>query len=475
MIFSSILFLFYFLPLFLLAYHCLPWRTGTLLIFSFLFYAYGEVFYCYVLLLSVGLNYLFGIGIADSSGTKRKWILGAGISINLALLFWFKYANFVYGALVQIGMPNLIPNLDIRLPLGISFFTFHAISYLIDVYRKVAPVERSLPLLAVYIGMFPQLIAGPIIRFHNIREELHERRTTLDMMAEGIRIFAVGLAMKVLIANLVATSADQIFALRPEGLTISLAWFGTLCYSLQIYFDFCGYSTMAIGLALMIGFHFPVNFNYPYISQSITEFWRRWHISLSSWFRDYLYIPLGGNRDGKLKTYRNLVIVFFLCGLWHGAAWTFIIWGLYHGLFLVIERAGFAKILERLPALVRHCYALLIIAVGWVFFRADTLPQALHHLATMFGLSAEATEIYQVAEFVDTQTLGGIVMGVIAATPLAKIAWRAVARQSHAGGQRRFAAIPNDLALYAVTLTLIFASVMRLAAGTYNPFIYFRF
>lgn len=321
----------------LFCYYSLPFKHATLLLFSLVFYAYGEVIFTYVMLLSILLNYAFGLWIAGQDGRGRKLALGTGVAVNLGILGYFKYLGFFYEMVAAVA-PGLISGPpQVHLPLGISFFTFHALSYLIDVYRRQVPVERSLIYVAVYITMFPQLVAGPIIRFHDIRDEIHNRRVNAGLFAEGIQIFVIGLAQKVLIANTVAVAADQIFALDPTGLSLPVAWLGIVCYTLQIFFDFCGYSTMAIGLALMIGFHFPQNFNYPYISQSITEFWRRWHISLSMWFRDYLYIPLGGNRAGALTTCRNLLVVFLLCGLWHDAAWTFVVWGLWHGAFLVFD------------------------------------------------------------------------------------------------------------------------------------------
>lgn len=389
MVFSSIIFLFFFLPLFLACYHLLPWKQAVLLLFSLLFYVFGEVLYTYVLLLSIALNYLAGLWIARATGQLRRLAIAVCVGANLLLLASFKYLAFLYGIAASI-LPRHFPGPapEVHLPLGISFFTFHAISYLVDVYRRDVPAESNPVDLAVYITMFPQLIAGPIIRFHNIRDEIHKRRVTADMFSEGVQIFVIGLAQKVLVANVVAVPADAIFALDEAQRGTAVAWLGIVCYTLQIYFDFCGYSTMAIGLGLMIGFHFPLNFNYPYISQSITEFWRRWHISLSAWFRDYLYVPLGGNRHGALRTYRNLVIVFLLCGLWHGAAWNFVVWGLYHGAFLVVERAGLRGVLERLPAAVGHAYALLAILIGWVFFRADTLPHAIAYLQGMAGLAA---------------------------------------------------------------------------------------
>ena len=475
MVFSSILFIFYFLPVFLFCYYSLPFKHATLLLFSLIFYAYGEVIYTYVMLLSIVINYAFGLWIAGGEGRGRKLALGAGVVVNLGILVYFKYLGFFYEMVAAVAPGLMSGPPQVHLPLGISFFTFHALSYLIDVYRRQVPVERSLIYVAVYITMFPQLVAGPIIRFHDIRDEIHNRRVSAGLFAEGIQIFVIGLAQKVLIANTVAVAADQIFALDPTGLSLPVAWLGIACYTLQIFFDFCGYSTMAIGLGLMIGFHFPLNFNYPYISQSITEFWRRWHISLSMWFRDYLYIPLGGNRAGPLITYRNLLIVFFLCGLWHGANWTFVVWGLWHGAFLVFERLGIARLLDRSVPAVRHLYTMLVVMIGWVFFRADTLEHAWTFLKAMAGAGQPSHLAPHVLQFLTPETATALVIGVVAATPVLGRLVRAGldAVRSATGGR---VLVGTGEALYLAGLFGLFAlAVMSLAAGTYNPFIYFRF
>ena len=475
MVFSSILFIFYFLPVFLFCYYSLPFKHATLLLFSLIFYAYGEVIYTYVMLLSILINYAFGLWIAGGEGRGRKLALGVGVVVNLGILVYFKYLGFFYEMVAAVAPGLMSGPPQVHLPLGISFFTFHALSYLIDVYRRQVPVERSLIYVAVYITMFPQLVAGPIIRFHDIRDEIHNRRVSAGLFAEGIQIFVIGLAQKVLIANTVAVAADQIFALDPTGLSLPVAWLGIACYTLQIFFDFCGYSTMAIGLGLMIGFHFPLNFNYPYISQSITEFWRRWHISLSMWFRDYLYIPLGGNRAGPLITYRNLLIVFFLCGLWHGANWTFVVWGLWHGAFLVFERLGIARLLDRSVPAVRHLYTMLVVMIGWVFFRADTLEHAWTFLKAMAGAGQPSHLAPHVLQFLTPETATALIIGVVAATPVLGRLVRAGldAVRSATGGR---VLVGTGEALYLAGLFGLFAlAVMSLAAGTYNPFIYFRF
>lgn len=475
MVFSSLVFLFYFLPLFLLAYRLLPWRQVTLVLFSLIFYAWGEVLYAGVMIASVIANHRLALWIDACDGTARKRAVAIGVGANLAALAWFKYAAFLHAFAADL-LPGTVIGAapQVHLPLGISFFTFHAISYLVDVYRREVPAERRLLDVAAYITMFPQLIAGPIVRFHEIRAEIHERHAEMVGFARGAQLFIIGLAQKVLIANVVAEPANAAFATDPKQLDAAGAWFGALCYALQIYFDFAGYSTMAIGLALMIGFHFPRNFDHPYVAQSITEFWRRWHMSLSRWFRDYLYIPLGGNRRGAWITARNLLVVFFLCGLWHGANWTFVVWGLYHGALLVLERSGFARVLDRLPRVLRHAYAMTAVLLGWVIFRADTLTQARDYLAAMLGLHAPSTTAAAPASM---YVIGIVAIAVLASTPLAGRAARQLIAVDGSGAtavsDTRAVLLQN--AWLCALLFVFLMSAMRLATGAYNPFIYFRF
>lgn len=478
MVFSSVIFIFYFLPAFLFCYYILPFKQATLLVFSLLFYAFGELIYTYVMICSICLNYVFGLWIDRSSGKNSRFAISISVLCNLVILCYFKYLAFAFSIIAP-----FIPNADafapsaIHLPLGISFFTFHAISYLVDVYRRQVPVERNLSYLAVYITMFPQLVAGPIIRFHNIRDEIHNRRVNLRLFSDGVQIFIIGLSQKVLIANPIALVADQIFALDPAALSASVAWLGIVCYTLQIYFDFCGYSTMAIGLGLMMGFHFPLNFDYPYISRSVTEFWRRWHISLSSWFRDYVYIPLGGNRVGPWTTYRNLIIVFALCGLWHGPSWNFLIWGLWHGGFLVIERLGLGAWLGRILPVIQHGYAMTVVMIGWVFFRSDTLGQSLSYLRAMTRFSMPSGVSPTVSQFVTPELIIVMVVGMVASTPvLGRLVTVMLGRAQEAQRPIDGRLVQGGEAVYLLGLFALFAlAVMSLAAGTYNPFIYFRF
>ncbi|MEA2699001.1 MAG: alginate O-acetyltransferase complex protein AlgI, partial [Myxococcales bacterium] len=357
----------------------------------------------------------------------------------------------------------------LALPLGISFFTFHKISYKVDVYRGVTAAQRNPATLALYILFFPQLIAGPIVRYHEISDQLGCRTVTGQDFALGIRRIIIGMSKKVLIANSVALAADHIFNLATGALGPATCWLGLTCYTLQIYFDFSGYSDMAIGLALLFGFRFPENFDHPYASSSVTEFWRRWHMSLSRWFRDYLYVPLGGNRLGRRRTYLNLLIIFTLCGLWHGASWEFLVWGLFHGLFLVIERLGFGSYLLRLPSLVRRSYTLLVVMVGWVFFRAGSLARAFAWLRSMAGHVGPQASEYPPGLYVDRWVLTMMAIGIVVSFPLRTlVARRATLPGASFAATFHFASAIGLAVLFSLSLTFI-------AAGTYSPFLYFRF
>jgi alginate O-acetyltransferase complex protein AlgI len=403
-------------------------------------------------------------------------VLAGAIAIDLLVLAVFKYADFAVGnlnAVRTLAGISPLPLPGIALPIGISFFTFHAISYVVDVYRQDAAAQKRPVEAALYLLVFPQLVAGPIVRYRQIAAQLSARIVTTGDFACGVRRFLIGLAKKMLIANTLARPADQIFAMPAAELTAAHAWTGIACYTLQIYFDFSGYSDMAIGLGRMFGFRFPENFNYPYIASSIQDFWRRWHMSLSAWFRDYVYIPLGGNRTTTGRLYFNLLLVFFLCGLWHGAAWTFVVWGLFHGAFLVIERVGLAARLEVLPHPVRHLYALIVVMVGWVFFRADTLGGATAMLSAMAGAGGGAPATYAPSWYWNPEVIVAFVAGAIGATPVVPALARRLATVSDDGnailGWR-----PSAVALLAL-VALLSASVMLSAARSYNPFIYFRF
>jgi alginate O-acetyltransferase complex protein AlgI len=485
MLFSSNVFLYLFLPLILGLYFVVPrsLRNSLLLLASLFFYAWGEKLYILVLIGSIILNYTMGLVIGRLTNRKPAGVaLGFAVLANLGLLGVFKYANFVVDNLnVLLGYAAFSPVeiTSVHLPLGISFFTYHALSYVIDVYRREVPALRNPIDFALYISFFPQSIAGPIVRYNDVAGQLKERTITLDGFADGIRRFIIGLAKKMIIANGLAVPADAIFGLPAEELTWRVAWLGVICYTFQIYFDFSGYSDMAIGLAKMFGFQFRENFNYPYISQSITEFWRRWHISLSTWYRDYLYIPLGGNRGGAARTYFNLVTVFFLCGLWHGASWAFIFWGIFHGVFLVIERMGLGRLLDRAWLPIRHGYALVIVMVGWVFFKADTLPHALNFLSAMAGFGQGLGIRYSTGIYLNNEVKLVLLAAVLASMPIIPMLIRVrdrVASVENGRGWLAWLVEPVFAFTPVVTLlALLVVSAMLLAAGTYNPFIYFRF
>lgn len=485
MVFSSTLFLFLFLPITLVGYFLirLELRNVFLLIMSLIFYAWGEPIYVFLMLGSILINYLTGVLIhfqrikQSKLFTENRILIGC-IIINLALLFYFKYINFFinnlniifnYCELKPIAYPN------IPLPIGISFFTFQAMSYVIDVYRKEVPVQLNPINCALYVTLFPQLIAGPIVRYHDVAKQIVSRTITSHQFSQGIQRFIFGLAKKVLLANPLGEVADKIFAVPIQEVTTDMAWLGIICYSLQIYFDFSGYSDMAIGLGRLFGFEFLENFNFPYISQSIREFWQRWHISLSTWFRDYVYIPLGGNRTSSFRTYLNLWIVFLLCGLWHGASWNFVVWGALHGSCLVIERLGLQQYLKKLWFPLRHVYTLLLIMIGWVFFRAETLTQALQYIAAMFGFTLAAGIKYNALLYCDPKTVLTLLIGCIFTTPIATLSHQQLRFIVETIRWKRSGQFVFDIGHYSILITLFYLSAAALAAGTYNPFIYFRF
>ena len=482
MVFSSLTFLCIFLPVILILDRILPGvrtKNVLLLIASIVFYAYGEPVCVFIMLGSCILNYLWALFIGKCLDKDKrvlaKVIVALSVLQNLAVLGVYKYADF---AISQI---NLIPGVSIKptgivMPIGISFFTFQAMSYVIDVYRRDCKVQKNPFNVMLYVSFFPQLVAGPIVKYHDIELEISNRKETPEETAKGIRRFICGLAKKVFIANYVAVIADKLFGAAPSQIGALSAWVGAIAYMLQIYFDFSAYSDMAVGLGLMFGFHFKENFNYPYISTSIREFWRRWHISLSTWFKEYLYIPLGGNRKGKARTVINKFIVFLATGIWHGANWTFIFWGLYHGVFQMIEefvrsKAGKGKKdPDAKPSLIAkglgHIYAVLVVMVGFVFFRADTLTQGFFWVKEMFAgpfLGTPETAAANAQLLLPLMTPLNICMltaGVILSAPLKE------KLQKHS---------VLDKIAWVVTPLLLILCIMNLAGGTYNPFIYFRF
>jgi len=476
MVFSSPIFLFLFLPIVLGVYFLLPkalWNLW-LLVASLLFYAWGERLFTLVMIASISMNYVFGLMLERFRGRPgMKATMVVATVANLGLLIGYKYANFLVGIFNDVLLVTKTPpiHLDpVHLPIGISFFTFHALSYVIDVYRADVRGQKDFVKVALYVTLFPQLIAGPILRFHHVAHQFGIRSVNLLLFQSGVRRFLVGFGKKVLIANTLAGPADKIFALPASTLSPGAAWLGIVCYTLQLYFDFSGYSDMAIGLGRMFGFQFPENFNYPYISCSIKEFWRRWHISLSTWFRDYLYIPMGGNRVSLGRGYFNLLTVFFLCGLWHGASWSFVVWGLYHGLFLVLEGRGFLRRIETLPRVFGHLYASLVVMIGLVIFRADTLSHATRYLQGMTGIGHHNAENCA-AMFLTLDIQLALLAGIIGSTPLVAI----LARRICALPERTTGRFTVECAVNVGLMAVFILALACLSAGTYNPFIYFRF
>jgi alginate O-acetyltransferase complex protein AlgI len=477
LVFSSIGFLCLFFPAVFFAYHALPgrWKNPFLAIASIVFYAWGEPRFVILMLLSVAFNFRCAL-VMDNVTTehKRKAILLAAVAVNLMLLAAFKYTHFLLenvNALMRLNGSNSQINLpEILLPIGISFYTFHAISYLVDIYRRNVSPNRSLAEYSLYIMLFPQMVAGPIIRYKDIYSQLHLRCVSISDLESGSYRFVLGLAKKVLLANPLALIADNGFDAPLNDLTTGGAWLCLTAYTLQIYFDFSGYSDMAIGLARMFGFRFPENFNYPYTARSIQDFWRRWHISLSTWFRDYVYIPLGGNRLGPRRTFLNLWIVFLLTGFWHGASWNFLIWGAIHGFFLMAERLLMSSPLGRLrlPSIAQHLYTLFVIMLAWVFFRIEVLADATAFIALLFGHAA-TNATAQPYDFRQALHISALFIIALA------IAFGAYARLRLLWTQRLQVLEIDGLLRTLVALPLLGLCMMMLALGQYNPFIYFRF
>lgn len=480
MLFSSPIFLYLFFPFILTSYFFIPkpLRNTFLVLASFFFYFWGEGFYVVILIGSIIVNYFFIwlLGRFSHNILKKKLVLIIAILANIGLLVVFKYLDFiVININFVLGMrySYRLPEWNIPLAIGISFITFHAISYLEDVYKGTKP-QRNIVNLSLYFSFFPQLIAGPIIRYHSIADAIVKRETTINLFIEGSKRFILGLSKKILIADNLGLISDAVFSTPPNEISMSMAWFGLLCYALQIYFDFSGYTDMAIGMGRMFGFHFPENFNYPYISQSITEFWRRWHISLSLWFKDYVYIPLGGNREGKWKTYRNLVLVFLLVGVWHGASINFIVWGLWYGFFLVLEKTIIGSVLLMVWRPLRHVYAMLVVILGWVFFRSSNLDYATDFIRTLFGLGQVSD--YRFFE-IHNQVLAALFFGLIFIFPI-HIYLQSIFDKYLVRKIRRVNKMMSfvlDLVYVIILFMLLVLSSMQIALQTYNPFIYFRF
>jgi alginate O-acetyltransferase complex protein AlgI len=477
MVFSSDLFVFLFLPLILLGNGILSGKLRNLwlLFASLFFYAWGEGIYLLVMIVSITFNYVMGLFVASRVNRSGiRWITGGAVCGNLALLGFFKYGNFLAENWNAFAEPYGIPALDldpVHLPIGISFFTFQAMSYVLDVRSQKVEVQKNPLRLALYVSLFPQLIAGPIVRYRDVARDIASRHVRREDLATGAWRFTVGLAKKMLLANVFAIPADLVFQSPVQEMTPAAVWVGVFAYTLQIYFDFSGYSDMAIGIGRMLGFHFLENFNYPYIASSVTDFWRRWHISLSTWFRDYLYIPLGGNRGGMFKTGRNLVVVFFLCGLWHGASWNFVVWGLFHGGFLVLERLLKGPGPAKMGWGLGHAWTLAVVCIGWVLFRAETLSHAMLVMGTMFG-AGDAIPILNAQQLITGELVFALCIGLPATTPVFPWiqSWASRTWNTAIGTQWQF-----TMARCILMTILLFVCGLKLAADTHNPFIYFRF
>lgn len=472
MVFSSALFLSFFLPIVLGIYFLVQekFRNYVLLLSSLFFYAWGEPIAVIVMVFLILIAYFIAVWIDRSEGVLKNILLIIGVVSNLSALFFFKYwMFFLKNTNIVLETLNFAPITipEIALPIGISFYSFQVISYLVDVYRKEVPAQKNLILLATYVSLFPQLIAGPIVRYQTIEKDLSNRHNTLDNFFIGLRRFVIGLAKKVLIADQMAFIADEIFASPVSNIPCVFAWVGAFSYTLQIFYDFSGYSDMAIGLGRIFNFRFLENFNYPYSAQSIKDFWRRWHISLSSWFKDYLYIPLGGNRKGQIRTNINMFIVFCLCGWWHGASWNFIVWGLYHGIGLVVERGVFEKIISKLKKhnignILLNIYVWLFVVVGWVFFRASDLSFAMKFLRIMFTGNNEfpLNSFYVATNFLTYSNLWVFIIGILFSYPIFEKISQKI----------RYSKIESFLLIILFIVAYVFAMT-----STFSPFIYFRF
>jgi len=466
MVFSSLIFLVIFLPVLLLLYYCSPagWRNLILLIGSFIFYAWGEPVYILLLLLSTTTDYWFGkaLGNKNTASWHRKIILTCSIIINLAVLGFFKYADFLIFNINSV-FGSSIKTLELALPIGISFYTFQSISYIMDVYRRKVSPQQSWLNFALFISLFPQLVAGPIVQYSTIANQLRNRVFKEEQFVEGLTRFIQGLAKKVLLANNIGLLWDTISHQQTTELSITMAWLGIIAFAFQIYFDFSGYSDMAIGLGLMFGFRFNENFNLPYRANSMTDFWRRWHISLGSWFKEYVYIPLGGNRNGLFKQLRNILIVWTLTGIWHGASWNFLWWGLYFALLLIIEKVFLLKLLSRTPRIVQHCYSVFFILIGWVIFVFDDTDKMLSYFSVMFGHSKgdwiNTATLFQLSNYV-------VLLPILILCSISpRIALLEAVRHKPIG----------KFSIWFLHMLLLLLSIAYLVDASFNPFLYFRF
>lgn len=468
MVFSSLTFLFVFLPIVLLIYYISPrpLKNFVILLFSLIFYAWGEPKFIFLIILSILINYIGALQIVKNSSDteKRKFIFITLLLIDISILFFFKYYGFIISSIGSLFGIDLVIR-DIPLPLGISFYTFQQISYIIDVYTKKTKVQKNLINFAAYITMFPQLIAGPIVKYNDLESQLKNRNENLTQFSSGVHRFIIGLGKKVLLANSIGAIWSEIKVIPLNEISILTSWIGIIAFALQIYFDFSGYSDMAIGLAKMFGFEFLENFNYPYISKSVTEFWRRWHISVGTWFREYLYIPLGGNKKGNLIQIRNLFVVWFTTGLWHGASFNFIAWGIYFGVILFIEKIIFKNILNKLPSFLCHIYTLILVLIGWVIFDMNTLSSAMEYISIMFGLSNNLV-VDKLSLFILSNNIVILLIGIICSTTLLPNVFKKL---------RCSLKKSNIFIIISMYLIIFILSISYLVGESFNPFLYFRF
>lgn len=478
MIFSSPIFLYLFLPIVLLGYYLSLKKVKNywLLLASLIFFAWGGVSYTIILIFSIILNYIFGILIESNKDSKKSyWWAFLGVACNILILGIFKYANFIthnLNLLFHVVHFKKIPETNIALPIGISFYTFHLLSYLIDIYKGKTLAQRNIFDLALYVCMFSQLIAGPIIRYSDVWQQLLNRQHSLSMFVSGVERFIIGLSKKVLLSNVFASVADPIFSSPPENLTALNSWLGIISYTFQIYCDFAGYSDMAIGLGRMFGFDFKENFNFPYMANSVKDFWRRWHISLSSFFRDYVYIPLGGNRVNISRVYVNLFVVFLLTGFWHGASWNFVVWGLFHGFFMILERFGFEKVLHKIFKPVAVVYTFFIVMMAWILFRADSLDYAIRFYKALFNFNIHDAQLFHFMKSVTSEYILVLIITVFGAFGFFEFVRKKVFLGIKSNKLSDFMIPFFQITVYGVLLLLC---TSYLLAGTYNPFIYYRF
>lgn len=480
MVFSSTVFLFVFLPTVILLYFIVDKRLRNflLLLASLFFYAWGEPSFVLAILANITANYIFGICIDKNQQIDRKIWLILALIFNIGMLGYFKYYNFFMDNINNFLKLNNLSTINytrVALPLGISFFTFQAMSYVIDVYKKEVDVQNNFVDLALYVSLFPQLVAGPIVRYDTIEKELKNRSVKIEDISIGFHRFILGFFKKIVLANTLGKCVDSIFSLDFSYISFLASWLGIICYTLQIYFDFSGYSDMAIGLGRMFGFNFLENFNLPYISKSIREFWRKWHISLSTWFRDYLYIPLGGNRKGLFRTYLNLLIVFFITGLWHGASWNFVLWGLFHGCFLIIERLGFENTLKKLPEFIQKFYTIVIVMIAWVFFRSDNLHMAIEYIKIMFNPFKKTLIGYPLRTFLDNYTIFILILSIFLSFGFSNEFFNLFFKNANSteNGNSKFKSFL--ILRFSIYIFMFIYAIIRLSVSTYNPFIYFRF